>query len=405
MKRKLFMVILMAVAVISISLLLATCAGVGGGEEDGVTGVTLTLTFKDNYSGQPIEGVTMVVNGTTHTSDSSGKISTSTEGETFPIEGYFRENDLIAIGYEGLGSTLFFKFTALSNFQRTLFLDPLSLPTAFSINGSVEDKNASPLDSGDIEIFTADGRNVGERTVTTGTYSASVYDTGNLYIFVEDWTGGDNYYTIVNITGAGTYNLSYDGTDLSFDGDASDADWLDHYLVLGEELIWWGYSTLSSPFSISLAHQGSDVIRLGCSKEDSYLPDPNFFEYISPTQHTAGASNLSLTFSTDSTVDPASWTSGLNWDSDTRTLTWNAAGNATGYLIEFEKPLGVELVTVYTDGTSLTLPADIDLTGHSSTFITPVWSNGYSHQMSDLFPASMIAETFISYENLEYNIP
>jgi len=86
-------------------------------------------------------------------------------------------------------------------------------------------------------------------------------------------------------------------------------------------------------------------------------------------------------------------------------LTWNAAGNATGYLIEFEKPLGVELVTVYTDGTSLTLPADIDLTDHSSTFITPVWSNGYSHQMSSLFPASMISGTFISYDNLEYNIP
>ncbi len=160
-------------------------------------------------------------------------------------------------------------------------------------------------------------------------------------------------------------------TDINFKGDEADATSIYAYLQLGQVLAFIDDFSLSSPFDILVPHQGSDVIRLESGKNDDY---GNYFGYVSPTQYTEGASGLNFSFATGSTVDPSTWDHGLTWDSTSRTLTWNAAGNASYYFIRFTNPLVTYYLLAAIEGTSLTVPAAIDLTALLNIGIYPYWS-------------------------------
>jgi len=214
-----------------------------------------------------------------------------------------------------------------------------------------------------------------------------------LYFIVTD-TAGDNYYTVVDVTGS-TYDIAYDGTDINFKGDAADATYVYAYLQLGQVLAFIVGFSLSSPFDILVPHQGSDVIRLESGKSDGY---GNWTYYYSPTQYTEGASGLNFSFATGSTVEPSTWDHGLTWDETSRTLTWNAAGNASYYFIRFTNPFVTYYLLAAVEGTSLTVPAAIDLTGFLNIGIYPYWSEeGFIRYV---MPCAMASGTIIPYDGL-----
>jgi hypothetical protein len=397
-KGKYIVITLIAISIVT-ALLIVSCAGGGG---DG--GITASFVFKDEASGEPISGIPMIINGETKTTDASGLVSVSTESGSMLLEGCIDGESLIALGYSPVGvNAFFFRFTVTGSFTHTMFLWPVSEPDYFYISGEVVDKEGGAFGSGEISIYSADGRRVGQGSVGDS-YNGYICDypnnRGNLYFIVSE-AEGDTYYTVKNVTGEGTYDLLYDGTDITLSGDAGDADEGYALLQLGEELytIGW-FSPVESAYSVTVPHRGTDAIRLIIYKQDI---QENDFTHLAAETFTATAS-ADLAFASGSTVDPSVWNHELSWNEGTRTLTWNAAGNATCYEIEFFTAASENLATVFLEGTSFIVPSYIDLTGLDHISIIPTWSQVNQAEVFMRTSTRSAVGTNIYYLNLQDTI-
>jgi len=371
-----FLVTAVAVCVIS-------CGGEGGG------GVTVTLAFVNRLSGDPVPGVVAYVNGEAKTAGVDGKVSSSAEGP-LRLEGYVDPAALWDLGYTMFGPPFvywYFAFTVQQSFTRTLILEPMpAMPDSrgtAAITGSVETKTGvGTIASGMIEIYSSDGRmlNTGPISISDGTYSGTVYDTGTLYFLVYDIGTGEIYYTTAAVTESDTYDLAYDGADITLAGDVSDTAYeVFAYLVLGEELVELNSVELESPFSIDVPHRGTDRIMLMAEGGD-----PEGLVYCFSEGYSAAASGIDLSFASGSTV-PAEWDSGFDMTGP-RTFSWNAAGNANGYYLEIE---GVEeggILFAFVEGTSLTIDESIGLAWIEGASITPIRTEGYVGMIASVFP-------------------
>ena len=389
-KRRLLFV--MAV-VVSFSLLLCTSCGDG----DGV--ITVTVFFIDHLTGYPIEGIVVTVNGQQETSDASGSVSVSSEDASMILEAYLDLEQFSGLEYQAGNGAVFERFTVTSSFTGTYFIDPLSDSLAFQISGTIETKTGGTLTAGDVDIYTSDGRLVGNGDADgAGNYNATVANypnnIGNLYFVVSEDGIDDPYYTIKNVTGAGTYDLQYDGSDITISGDTGDAEQVQARLELGGTTwVYIGGLSIGGPYSITVPHQGSDVVRMYSQKRDA---NSNTYRHYSQTKFTSSATE-NLMFAGGSTVDPQTWESNISWSEESRTLTFNAAGNSTMYYIAFwdgEYPL---LKCMVEDNT-LIVPQDIDLNGLDEIDIKPYWSDGVMH--TDFMPWGAVWGTEIDYSNL-----
>ncbi|MBN2325021.1 MAG: hypothetical protein JXQ30_14925 [Spirochaetes bacterium] len=397
--RKYIIISLIAISIVT-ALLIVSCAG-GGGEEGGITAA---FVFKDEASGEPISGIPIILNGETKTTDASGRVSVSTESGSMLLEGCIDGESLLALGYAPFGVTaFFFRFTVTGSFTHTMFLWPDSEPDYFYISGDVVDKEGGAFGSGEISIYSADGRRVGQGSVGDS-YNGYVCDypnnRGNLY-FIVSKDDVDTYYTVKNVTGEGVYDLSYDGTDITLSGDAGDADWGYALLQLGEELytIGW-FSPVESAYSVTVPHRGTDAIRLIIYKQDI---QENDFTHLAAETFTETAS-ADLAFASGSTVDPSVWNHELSWNEGTRTLTWNEAGNATCYEIEFLTAAYEILAQGFLEGNSFTVPSYIDLTGLDHISIIPTWSQVNQAEVFMRTSTRAAVGTSIYYLNLKYTI-
>jgi hypothetical protein len=398
-KGKYIILTLIAISIVT-ALLIVSCAGEGGG--DG--GITAAFVFKDQASGEPISGIPMIINGETKTTDASGRVSVSTDSGSMLLEGCIDSESLIALGYAPVGvNAYFFRFTVTGSFTHTMFLWPDTGPDYFDISGDVVDKEGGAFGSGEISIYSADGRRIGQGSVGDS-YTGWIFDypnnRGNLYFIVSE-ADGDTYYTVKNVTGEGVYDLSYDGTDITISGDAGDADEGYALLQLGEELytIGW-FSPVESAYSVAAPHRGTDTIRLVIYKQDI---QENDFTHLSAETFTETAS-ADLAFASGSTVDPSVWNHELSWNDGTRTLTWNEAGNATSYQIEFFTAAPETLAQVFLEGTSFTVPSYIDLTGLDHISIIPSWSQVNQAEAFIRTSKRTVVGTDIYYLNLKDTI-
>ena len=369
----------------AVSVGMLSCAGGGSGS------VTYVLTFVDRYSGDPVPGVVVYLNGEAKTAGLDGKVSVSAEGP-LRLEGYVNPVALFDLGYEFFDSSLYFyfAFTASGSVSRTLILEPLSgPPEGYEISGTV-----SGIQWGNITVYSSDGRMVGDDSIGIFEYeySTTVYDTGFLYFIVYNDVTGEWSYMTAEVTGAGEYDLAYDGADITLAGDVSDtADSVGAWLVLGEELVWLNSVDLESPFSIVVPHRGTDEIMLVSSGGDEEGP-----VWRHSGGFTASASGIDLSFASGSTV-PAEWDSGLNMTGP-RTFSWNAAGNANAYRMDI---LGVgggrETLIAFIEGTSLTIDESIDLSSIVGASITPIRTEGFIGNIGQpqihFVPASLLGGT------------
>ena len=285
-----------------------------------------------------------------------------------------------------------------SSFAGTYFIDPLSDSLGFQISGTIEAKTGGTLTVGDIDIYTPDGRLIGNGDADgAGNYNATIANypnnIGNLYFIVTE-DGSEPYYTIKNVTGAGTYDLQYEGPDITISGDTGDGEAVQARLELGGTTwVYLGGLSIGGPYSITVPHQGSDLVRVYSQKRDAYN---NVIRYYSPTKFISSATE-NLLFAGGSTGDPQTWESDISWNEASRTLTFSAAGNATMYYIAFwagEYPL----LKCMVEETTLTVPQDISLDGLDEIDIKPYWSDGVMH--TDFMPWGAVWGTEIDYSSL-----
>ena len=395
MKKKYLMLCVAAVFTAAIILLFVSCA------DNGDEVVTVTLVFKDSLTGEPVTDVAVFMNGQTITSDETGSVSISSEGGPLTLEAYVDLFQMTGLGYQVTEwGAIYERVTVTRSFVGPYFVEPLDDSLAFSISGTVKTKDGADLTSGSIIVLTPDGRIVGSGIPNgAGNYTGSIADypnnRGELYFAIVE-SFGDTYYTVRNVTGSGTYDLSYEGTDITITGEAGSAETVYAKLQLGGVFfVSLEQVSPASPYTIDVPHRGSDTIRLSSSKTDAYSND---YRYYSPTLFTV-SSTEELAFAMGSTVNPQSWDSDLSWDKDSRTLTWNAAGNASMYDIQFNSSSReMSLLIASVDGTSLTVPQDIDIAELSDIYITPTWTQGTGN--TALTPWSALSGTTIRYGNL-----
>lgn len=426
-------VVIMLVAVIGI----ISCANEA--EEN----ISVSLVFIDEFTGDPIQGVEMFINGAFLTSGPDGKVTVSAEGTELKLEGYFDTYKLYELGYQFMDSVyyLYFSFTATSSFSRNIHC--AQLPNGddwISIAGVVHRKDGDgTVEDGYLLIFTPDGRAIrgfSSPVLFQGSYGAAVPEPGLYYFIVNDTISNQVYYTVKEVVepptnginqlyqpeaaiGTGGYDLSYDGKDIVLQGNAGDADEVRPSLVLGEEIIgFYQYSDFSNPFSFSVPHRGDDRIRLLSVK---YTEMENRHYNISPPPgYSADTSGIDAGFSSGSTV-PDEWIADIQWDQESQTLSWNGAGNATAYIafLSLGKVIKQSSDTIsplaefgsgmfaFVQGTSVTFSESIDLSSVSYIWVYPVWAESFAGILEEyaeidllLLPADLLSGTVIFYEGL-----
>jgi hypothetical protein len=356
--------------------------------------------FIDRLTGEPVEGIAVTVNGEQLMSDDLGFVYVCAQADSLLFEAYMDLEQLDDLGYQPGYGSIFERFTVTGFCDRigTYYLDPLSDSLAFQVSGSVQTKSGESLIAGDIDIYTRKGRLVGDGDADgNGSYTASIAkypnNLGNLYFIVKE-DGGDLYYTMKNVTGSGIYDLYYDGTDITISGDTGDGEQIQAMLELGMNTwIYLGSESISGTYSITVPHRESNSVRVFCRKDDEYN---NTYWYYSPKWFTSSAIE-NFQFSDGSTVDPVNWNSNISWDGSSRTLSFDNTDNATMYAVDFwagEYPL----LKCMIEGTTLTVPMSVDLTGLDEIDIKPYWTDGL---MRTNFTWDRVATgTVIEYGNL-----
>jgi hypothetical protein len=350
------------------------------------TQVTATFTFIDYFSGDLINGVEwydyesnqILTSGAGDFDEGSMSIS----GESpLRMRGYFVS---VPAGYV-LEDVYYVDAFLTEDLSRTIPIEPdeANLPPVMDISGTLNAKGGGTILSGSIAIFTDDGREIGGGYATgMGNYAGGVMTTGDLYFVVDDYDTGENYYTIFNVSGSGTYNIGPPVVgDITLEGSAPAGTEVGAYLLLGEEFVELGSQDVQAgSFSFDIPLQGSDVIRLDCFFEDA---DGNDWTYYDPTEYTASVSGIDYTTVFSGVLVPSTWTSNLAWDDVNAILTWDSADDisfdVSCYEIEFVSTnLEVVLNAIIEDtgvGNQIETPF-----GSGELFmasILPVYSEGY----------------------------
>jgi hypothetical protein len=434
-----------AVSAVIVILLLGAAAGFISCGNEASEGISLSMIFIDEYTGEPVKGVEMYLNGTTHTSGSDGTITVSTGDQALPVEGYLDLAKLYDLGYLITDSAayIYFSFTATSSFSRTIHLAQLPDSQAgIPIAGTVAQKSGDgTVQEGYILIFTPDGRTVRGFASPVlidgnGMYSANVPDYGSYYFIVHDTGANQVYYTVKEVQDESSdgqqfqpeaiiwaiaVHLSYDGEDIVLQGDAGDAEYVQPALMLGEEIIQFDqYSDFNNPFSFSVPHRDNDRIRLLSAKKPE--DDNRYYHITPPPGYSTNTSKIDADFSAGSTV-PDEWDAGISWDGESQTLNWKKAGNATAYMVHLslgkiikktaDTSSGLAVSEIgpgmyaFVQGTSVTFPADLNLSSVSTITIHPIWSESFVGFIDEyagwdfmLLPADLISGTVIFYEGL-----
>jgi hypothetical protein len=412
---------------------------------EGIDGVSMTLTFLDSYTGDPIPGIDMYLNGDLVSSDDNGTISMSTDAQSLEIEGYIDCARMYARGYhlDNRWAYLYFSFTARGNYSRTIHLDQLpGSPTGIPISGWVFTKDGgAKIQNGSVDVYAPDGRKITGRIELdpddSGWYSSMVSEEGSYYFIVNDYDTDEVYYTVRQVTTesadglsytpeaaiwTGDMDLSYDGNDISIQGDAGDAQEIYGHLVLGEEIVGLnGMDDFKNLYTITTPHRSTDRIRIMSVKETE---DFNHYFCLCPSPgYSESAGNVALTFSSQSTVPP-DWDAGMQWDEESQTLSWNAAGNATAYgvyayiggtLKKLDsagshsglRALVNDEIFAFVETTSVQFPENIDLSSLSYIQVYPIWTESFVGIMNNyreisllLLPADAVSGTAIFYEGL-----
>ena len=163
--------------------------------------VTITFTFKDNFSDALVEegDVHMYANGVDYYSDSNGQIIFN-GFSPMQLEGYVDDDP----SYDYVpDATYYIDLEFLDDFESTIAVLPsFSMPAPILLSGDIDDKSGLPLFEGSLAIYTEDGREVGGgEALGDGTYEGEVSTTGELYFIVEDYDTGVNYYTNIDVQG------------------------------------------------------------------------------------------------------------------------------------------------------------------------------------------------------------
>jgi len=345
---------------------------------------TVTYTLKDFYTGSPVSGITMNVNGSEYTSDSSGKITVHIIDQADPnFTAYFVSSSMAEAQYKLNydDSQLYFRFLVTESFSHTLFLKPYSPPSPnITVSGSVEGSWT------DVFVYSADdgllvdsySGGVVAASVGPG-YNVDLYRTGLYYFIVYDSSSMTTLYYrthTVSASATQTFDLTDPGTTVSFSGTAdSRADVLYGCLLIGGNYTSAGNGPpmFSSPIvggtiNATFPFNSGDTVWLamGASSE---TPPPY---YIPPEQYTSDTSDLNFTLNDSGSTVPDPWNANPQFDGTT--LTWIAAGNATEYVIEFSVSETIALFA-FTDGTSFSIPDDITVDSIDYISMYPVWAD------------------------------
>jgi hypothetical protein len=344
--------------------------------------VTATFIFKDYITGNPLAGVEWYDAETATYSIADGTGTISITGDSpLRMKGCITD---VPSGYE-MEETYYVDVFITEDLTRTVPIAPdeASMPDPMGIYGTLNAKSVGTISNGDIEICTSDGREVGWAYATGdgfGGYEGGIMTTGELYFIVHDHDTGENYYTVISVSGSAPFNIDISPPgvgDITLSGTADAGSEVVAHLLLGEEFVEFG-SQPGDSFSFAIPLQGSDVVRLDCYLEDA---DGNDWTYYDPTEYTASTSGIDYSSVFSGVSIPSSWTSGLAWDDATTTLSWNSASGATFYQIEFvDTSLNSSLYAIIEDTAAVNQMVTQPMLGSGELFlasILPVYSDGY----------------------------
>jgi hypothetical protein len=235
-------------------------------------------------------------------------------------------------------------------------------------------------------------------------------------------------------------------------------------LVLGEELITLEelQEFSQDSFSMNTPCRKGDAVRV-LARKDNDVPDVKYC--ISPPPgYSQDQDNVDLSFADglsglggpavvtdlDAAGDASAldllplgltWDADIQWNEETRTVSWKPAGNATGYRVliyriskVIKEPvksldsgghqllhsgtLGEEsgylnpmalatYIMAYAESTSLSFPENLDVAGVTTIRITPLWAEAFAGYPIDgagmllLLPQQMVSGTVIIYHSHE----
>jgi len=341
--------------------------------------VTAAFIFKDYIAGNLLAGVEWYDAETATYSITDGTGTISITGDSpLRMKGCITD---VPSGYE-MEETHYIDVFITEDLTRTIPIAPdeASMPDPMGIYGTLNAKSGGTIANGHIEIYTSDGREVGGGYATgAGEYQGGIMTTGDLYFIVHDYNTGEDYYTVVDVSGSAPFNIDISPTgvgDITLSGTAPTDSEVAAYLLLGEEFVEFGSQPWDS-FSFAIPLQGSDVVRLECYFEDVAGND---WSYYDPTEYTITTPGIDYSSVFSGVAIPSSWTSGLAWNDATTTLSWNSASGATFYEIEFvDTSLDSSLNAIIEDAAANQIVTQ-PILGSGELFlasILPVYTDGY----------------------------